>query len=263
MDSETLDSLLEIYSYADGPMQVALLSVAILIVIVALIALVVSIWLSVSYVKYNRKENSAGLTGEQAARKILDAAGLQKIEVKTSGSLMFGNSYSHYFKKVRLRRRTVQKTSVASLAMGSQKAALAVLDKEQDPDMVKRVKMVPIISFGPFAFIPLVIVGVVIDMLVFGGTGWATIIACVLGLAFYIFSLLLSVWTLRTEKKAQERTYELLRAEHMATEAEIDDMHKLFRLYNIQYILDVVISFLEVVYYVLQIVANHDLDISK
>ena len=258
MDSSTIQALLDIYDYADGPLQVALLSVAILIVVVGLIALVVSIWLSISYVKYNKRENSAGLTGEQAARKILDGAGLHNIEVKTSGSLMFGNSYSHYFKKVRLRRRTVEKTSIASLAMGSQKAALAVLDKERDPDMVRRARMVPIISFGPFAFIPLVIVGAVIDVVVFNGTGWVTIGASLLGLAFYVFSLLLSIWTLRTEKKAQERTYELLRAERMATEDEIDAMHKLFGLYNVQYILDIVISFLEVVYYVLQIVAGGD-----
>ena len=72
--------------------------------------------------------------------------------------------------------------------------------------------MVPIISFGPFAFIPLVIVGAVIDVLVFNGTGWVTVGASLLGLAFYVSSLLLSIWTLRTEKKAQERTYELLRA---------------------------------------------------
>ncbi len=263
MDSSTLNDLLDIYGYAEGPLQAALISVAVLIVIVGIIALVVSIWLSISYVKYNRRENSAGLTGEQAARKILDDAGLQGIAVKTSGSLMFGNSYSHYFKKVRLRRRTVEKTSIASLAMGSQKAALAVLDKENDPDMRRRVRMVPIISFGPFAFIPLVIVGVIIDYVVFNGAGWVTIGASLLGLAFYVLSLLLCVWTLRTEKKAQERTYELLRAGHMATEDEIADMHKLFRLYNVQYILDIVISFLEVVYYALQIVASKDLDLSK
>ncbi len=262
MDSVDLKSLLDLYGYADAPIQIALVIVAGLIVVVGLVSLVVSIWLSISYIKYNKQQNSAGVTGEEAARRILDDNGLQHIKIKTSGSLMFGNSYSHYFKKVRLRRRTIEKTSVASLAMGSQKAALAVLDKENDPDMRKRVRMIPIISFGPFAFIPLVAVGLVIDVVVFDGTGWCTVAASVAGLLFYIFSLALSVWTLRTEKKAQERTYELLREERMATEAEIASMHKLFRLYNIQYINDIILSFLEVLYYVLQILANKDLKVS-
>ncbi len=255
MESVDWQALLDIYDYADGPMQVALLTVAILIVVVAIISFVVSIYLSISYVKFNRRENSAHITGEQAARRILDENGLEHIKIKTSGSLMFGNSYSHYFKKVRLRRRTVEKTSIASLAMGSQKAALAVLDKENDPDMRRRVRMVPIISFGPFAFIPLLIVGVVIDVLLFNEAGWATIIATTAGIAFYAFSLFLAFWTLRTEKKAQERTYQILRADALATEDEISAMHKLFRLYNIQYINDIVLSFLELLYYILQAVA--------
>ncbi len=240
---------------ASAPLQVTMAVVAVLILIVALVALVLSIYLSISYVKYNRKANAAGLNGEQAARKILDANGLQNIKVKTSGSLMFGNSYSHYFKKVRLRRRTVKKDSVASLAMGSQKAALAVLDKEGDPDMRKRVRMVPIIAFGPFAFIPLVIVGAVVDVVVFNSEGYVTIAAACFGLLFYLISLFMSVLTLKTEKKAQERTYAILREEGMATEDELADMRKLFKLYNIQYITDIIMSLLEVIYYVLQIIA--------
>ena len=53
-------------------LEIALAIVAILICICGLVALVVSIWLAIKYVKFNRKENRAGLTGEQVARKILD-----------------------------------------------------------------------------------------------------------------------------------------------------------------------------------------------
>jgi len=55
-------------------------------------------------VKYNRKRNSSGKTGEEIARKILDDNDLKNIRVSKNGSILFGNSYSHYFKKVRLRR---------------------------------------------------------------------------------------------------------------------------------------------------------------
>lgn len=120
--------------------------VAILICICGLVALVVSIWLAIKYVKFNRKENSAGLTGEQVARKILDDNDLAHIKVKSTGSIMFGNSYSHFFKKVRLRRMTRHEKSLTSLGMGAQKASLAILDKENDPDMKKRIRLYPIIT---------------------------------------------------------------------------------------------------------------------
>ena len=139
-------------------LEIALLIVSLLIVIVGLYSLVVSIWLAVKYYRYNRRENSVGMTGMEFARSILDKYGLQHIKVKRTGSLLFGNSYSHYFKKVRLRGLIRHETSLTSMGMGAQKAALAILDKEGDPDMKKRIRLVPFISIGPFAFIPLMVI---------------------------------------------------------------------------------------------------------
>ena len=79
----------------------------------------------------------------EIARSILDANGLEKIKVKRTGSLLFGNSYSHYFKKVRLRGFIRHEKSLTSIGMGVQKAALAILDKEGDADMKKRIRLVP------------------------------------------------------------------------------------------------------------------------
>lgn len=109
--------------------------VLVLIVIASIGSLIVSIGLTFSYVKYKRKKNSAGLTGEEVCRKILDDNDLTHIKVTKNGSLMFGNSYSHYFKRVRLRRLTYRRKSVTSLAMAGQKASLAILDKENDPQI--------------------------------------------------------------------------------------------------------------------------------
>ena len=233
----------------------AIMIVAGLIVLVGVFSACVSIFLAIKYYRFNRRENSAGLDGVETARRILDANGLEHIKVKAVGSLLFGNSYSHYFKKVRLRRLTRHKKSLTALAMGSEKAALAVLDKEGDPDMKTRVRLYPIITFGPFAFSPLIIIGVVIDFLISQTVGTVTVVLAIVGLLFYVLSLVLSIKTLKTEKKAQERAYQLLRQENMATEDEIDAMHELFRLYNIQYINDIILSMLEILYYVLRIVA--------
>ena len=233
-------------------LEIALLAVGILIVIVALGSLAVSVWLAIKYVKYNRRMNSAGLTGVEIARKILDDHGLAHIKVKTTGSVMFGNSYSHYFKKIRLRRLTRGKPSLTSLGMGAQKAALAILDKEGDPDMQKRVRLVPIITFGPFAFIPLVVVGALLDFFVFNGSGICTIALGILGLLFYVYAIVLSVLTLKTEKKAQERAYAILSAQNIITESELSDLRSLFHLYNIQYINDIILSTLELIYTILE-----------
>ena len=139
------------------------------------------------------------------------------------------------------------------MGMGAQKAALAILDKEGDEDMKKRVRLVPLITFGPFAFIPLILIGGLLDYFVFSGGGMCTILLGGVALLFYAYSLVLSVITLKTEKKAQQRAYEILDRDYHITGEELSALKELFHLYNIQYINDIIISSLEMLYVMLEI----------
>ena len=234
-------------------LEIALIIVGLLIVLVGLASGVTSIWLVIKYYRFNRRENSLGLTGMEIARKILDDNGLEHIKVKRTGSLLFGNSYSHYFKKVRLRGLIRYQTSLTSMGMGAQKAALAILDKEGDEDMKKRIRLVPLITFGPFAFIPLILIGAILDLFVFNGNGVCTMLLGVVAILFYAYALVLSVMTLKTEKKAQQRAYEILERDYHITGEELAALKELFHLYNVQYINDIIISSLELLYTVIEI----------
>lgn len=237
-------------------LQWAIFIVGCLIVAVAVVAIGVSVWLSINYIKYNRIRNSCGLTGGEVARRILDENGLQHINVSTFGSFLFGNSYSHYFHKVRIRRLTKNQKSLTSLAIAAEKSTLAVMDEEGDRDMRQRVALTPFIYFGPFAFIPLLILGIALDFIFFGFTGVLSVGSAFVGIVLYIISFVLSIKVLKTEQKAQLRACEILKQKGLATDEEIAQMQDLFHLYNIQYILDIVISFLEMVMKVLEIASD-------
>ena len=234
-------------------LEIALMIVGALISVVAVVSGITGIWLTVKYFRFNRRENSLGLTGIDLARKILDDNGLEHIKVKRTGSLLFGNSYSHYFKKVRLRGFIRHETSLTSIGIGAQKASLAILDKEGDPDMKKRVRLVPFITFGPFSFVPLLLIGAALDYFVFNGSGVCTIALGSVGFLFYVYSIVLSVLTLKTEKKAQNKAYDILENEYHVTSEELSAIKELFRLYNIQYINDIILSSLELIYVALEI----------
>ena len=226
---------------------------SVFVILIGIGSCIVSIWLMVRYIGFNRIQNSAGLTGQEVARKILDNNGLHHIGVKATGSMMFGNSYSHYFKKVRLRRMTRYQTSLTSLGIGAQKASLAILDKEGDPDMRRRIRLVPMITFGPLAFIPLILIGVLLDILIFHSSGVMALVLSGFAILFYFYSFILSLMTLKTEIKAQKRAYDILREEGIVTEGELADIKELFKLYNIQYVNDAILSFLELLYNILRI----------
>lgn len=249
-------SQFEQFDNVSAGLQWAIFIVACLIVLVAAVSVCIAIWLAIKYYVYNRRMNSRGITGKDAARMILDNNDLRHIKVSVVGSMLFGNSYSHYFKKVRLRRLTTKKASITSLAMGAEKSALAILDKEGDKDMRTRIILTPLMYLGPFAFIPLVVVGVAIDLIMFNFSGVATTVAVCLGLGIYVVSFVLSIMTLKTERKAQDRACNILEEEGLATPEEIAMMRELYKLYNIQYINDIILEFLQLVLKVLQLVAR-------
>jgi Zn-dependent membrane protease YugP len=234
-------------------LEIMLIVFGVLIAIVGIAAGITSVWLMIKYFRFNRRENSLGLTGMQIARKILDDNGLEHIKVKRTGSLLFGNSYSHYFKKVRLRGLIRHQTSVTSMGMGAQKAALAILDKEGDEDMKKRIRLVPLVTFGPFAFIPLILIGALLDFFVFNGNGICVLALGIIGFLFYVYSIVLSVLTLKTEWKAQNRAYEILERDYHITGDELSAIKELFHLYNIQYVNDIIISSLELIYTLIEV----------
>lgn len=253
---EVFDSLVKNWATYPLMLRVSMSVVLGLLVICAVVSVVVSIYLAISYHKYNKKQNSVDMTGEAIARSVLDANDLAHIAVKCSGSVMFGNSYSHYFKKVRLRRLTWKKASVSSTAMAVQKSCLAILDKEHDPDMEKRIRLTPIIYVGPLACIPLIVIGALLDVLVFNAAGIITVAATMLGVALYLLAFIMSMLTLKTEVKAQNRAYQIARECGIASEEEISDMRKLFRLYNIEYVNNMIVAILELVLRILVLISD-------
>ena len=256
MDEQILDELIQNWDKYPPALRISMAVVIGLLVICAIVSLVVSIYLAISYHKYNKKQNSVNRTGEEIARGVLDEYGLENIAVKCSGSFLFGNSYSHYFKKVRLRRMTWKKSSVSSMAMAVQKSCLAILDKEQDHDMANRVRLTPFIYVGPIACIPLILIGLVLDIIIFDTVGNIAVACTILGLALYVLSFVMSLLVLKTEVKAQNRAYEVARACCIANEEEIGDMKTLFRLYNIEYVNNMITALLEIVLRVLSILAE-------
>ena len=70
---------------------------------------------------------------------------------------------------------------------------------------------------------------------------------------FYVYAIVLSVLTLKTERKAQDRAYDILEKDYQITADELSALKELFRLYNIQYINEIILSSLELLYTILEI----------
>ncbi len=236
---------------APSPVVPFMVIVAAVIVIVSVFALMAAIWLSISYAKDHHRKNTAGMTGRDVARRVLDDHDLTKIKVAASSSVLLGNSYSHLFRKLRLRRRLWGSDSVAALAAAVRTACLAILSAQGDADMKSRRRATPLICLGAWALVPLILAGVVLDLAVPFAKGWWMMGFTVLALVLYLVSLVLALRALRTEKKAQTMALDLL-AGGLASDEELDRCKKLYRLHTAEYVNDLVLAPLSPLYRLFQ-----------
>ncbi len=237
---------------APSPVVPFMVTVTALIVIISVFALMVAIWLSISYAKDNHQKNTAGKTGQAIARQILDDHGLAKLKVAASGSVLLGNSYSHLFRKIRLRRRFFRADSVAALAAAVQVPCLAILSAQGDAGMKSRRRATPLICLGLWGLVPMILTGVALDLVVPFAKGWWMMGFTILALVLFLLALVLALRALKTEKKAQTMALGLLTG-GLASDDELARCKRLYQLYTAEYVNNLFLAPLGLIYRVFHI----------
>ena len=79
--------------------------------------------------------------------------------------------------------------------------------------------------------VPLLVIGGLLDIFVLYTNGICTLALGGVGLLLYAYAVVLSVLTLKTEKKAQNRAYEILERDYQITSDELSALKELFHLY--------------------------------
>lgn len=117
----------------------------ILYLAVLIIPIIAQINISSTYSKCRNVANSKGLCGQEVARKILDANGLDNVHiVEVRGNL--SDHYDPNQKVVRLSTEVFHGESVASLAVAAHECGHAIQDKENYTWLRIRTFFVPIVN---------------------------------------------------------------------------------------------------------------------
>ena len=100
----------------------------ILVIIGAIITLIAQIGVKGSYSKYKRINASKMITGHEVARRILDANGLENVQIKeVAGTL--SDHYNPSDKTVNLSTDIYKDSSIASIAVAAHECGHAIQDK--------------------------------------------------------------------------------------------------------------------------------------
>lgn len=221
---------------------------------ILLIAMAISGWASANvnstYNRYNKVPNHNGYTGKEAARYILDTAGLQDVQIKEVGGHLTDN-YNPTNKVLSLSQTVYDSKSIAAVGVAAHEAGHAVQDATSYAPMRMRSALVPVVNLGSNFSMPLILLGVVLGMN-------ATLIK--IGICLFALTLLFQVVTLPVEFNASHRALKMLQTGALLDSQEMPMARKVLFAAALTYVAAVLSSLLQLFRLILLFGGNNNQD---
>ncbi len=214
-------------------------------IILSLPAIILSLWAQAKVTRafklYSRVRNFHGLTGAEAAQKILQYHGINDVRIEEIGGVLTDH-YDPTTKVLRLSPKVYEEPTVTALAVAAHEAGHAIQHKVGYAMLKLRTMMVKstIISsyFAPF----LLLAGFVLASAKFL---WA-------GIILYSISVAFTLVTLPVEFDASRRAKETLQAMGLVNHAEAEGVEKVLNAAAMTYVAAAVAAILELLYFIIR-----------
>ena len=219
----------------------------ILVIFALLLSMFASFGVNATFNKYKKVKTQRGITGSDAARRVLDMNGLQHIRIER----VSGNLTDHFDPRagvIRLSDATYDDTSVAAVGVAAHEAGHAVQHAVGYVPIKVRNSIVPIVNIGNALSMPLFIIGLILGM-----TGLAY-----LGVMLFSLTLLFQLVTLPVEFNASRRAITILDESMTLYEDEIGPAKKVLRSAAMTYVAAVAATALQLLRFLLILNGRRD-----
>ncbi len=180
--------------------------------------LLLSLWASANvnstFRKYSKQISRRGLTGAQAAQRVLSANGVSGVRIERVG----GNLTDHYDPRtnvIRLSDSVYDNTSTAAIGVACHEAGHAVQYAQNYAPIKLRAAIVPITNIGSKLAMPLILIGLLLS---FGEQ--MSFFFVYLGIACFGLSVVFQLVTLPVEFNASRRALQAIEGAQLLTEEE-------------------------------------------
>lgn len=211
-----------------------------------LLGIYAQIRLSTAYHRYRRVGSQAGLTGAEAARMVLDRAGLRGVPVHEVG----GHLTDHYDptrKALFLSSENFHSTSLAAVGVAAHEAGHALQHQTAYAPLQLRMALVPVTSFASHAWMGLLVLGWIVPGLFYKAIGIA--------IAIFVILTLFQVVTLPVEFDASRRAKEQLLRLGLIQRQEAGAAAKVLNAAALTYVAAMVTSLLQLLHLIM--IARH------
>ncbi len=200
--------------------------------------------------KYSRIRNSRGLTGAEAARRILDNEGLYNVQIEClSGSQ--GDHYDPRTNTVRLSYENFNTASVTSVGVAAHECGHAIQNAKGYVPLRLRAALVPVANLGSTLGLPIILLGVILS--------WNQVLIQI-GIWAFSLAVLFQLVTLPVEFNASHRA--VIKAEQygLLTSEENDGVKKVLTAAALTYVAAAASSILQLLRLILLFGGNRRRD---
>lgn len=193
----------------------------ILVLIGAVLCMLASSRVNSTYNKYSRVRSRSGITGAQAAARILSMSGINDVQIQHVG----GELTDHYDprnKVLRLSDSVYDSQSVAAIGVAAHECGHALQHHKGYVPLKIRSALVPAANIGSRLGLPLVILGLILGVgFRLPGGGYFSL--AIVGVWIFALSVLFQLVTLPVEFNASGRALKMLGDYGIMGDDEVDD----------------------------------------
>lgn len=227
-----------------------------LYLILVLPAVIFSLWASIrvntTFKKYSKIRSMRGITGAEAARRVLDANGLQHIRIEQ----IPGDLTDHYDPRsdvIRLSESVYGNTSVAAVGVACHEAGHAVQHAENYAPVKIRAAIIPVTNIGSRLAIPLIILGILLNSL---ASAPEFLVIAYIGVACYGLCTLFQLVTLPTEFDASRRALRCIESYGILGSEEIGGARRVLTAAAMTYVAALAVSLMQLLRLFLMVSGN-------
>lgn len=196
------------------------------------------------FAQYSDVQTSRGYTGQQAAQKLLDTAGITDVKVvRVDGTLT--DHYNPVSKTLALSSQVFDKTSVAAIGVATHEAGHAIQHATAYPFLKWRSMVVPAANIGT----KYGTMGMMVGLMLIAFAGVFGKIVFLIGAGLYGLLLLFQLVTLPVEFNASNRAKQLVVEAGIVTIQEREGIDKVLFAAAMTYVAAFVTSFLTLIYF--------------
>lgn len=201
-------------------------------------ALICSAKVKSTFQKYSAVQNLSGLTGFQAARTVLDANGLQYVQIqRVAGELT--DHYDPSQQVLRLSDSVCSMATPAAVGVAAHEAGHAVQHAQNYAPFAVRSAIVKATNVGSRLSMPLILIGLVLSGISrFEGMIWVAYA----GVALYSLCFIFQLVTLPTEFNASRRALNAIESGHLLWDKDLKGAKKVLRAAAMTYVAALAVS---------------------